>query len=242
MWRPCKLHNSLPFCFVCLLRTVCPSALPRTHANVGAKRRAKTRFVRWIRFVWNFGRRIRTPTFVRVYTYICAGRRSYWWQSAVYFCSCATHCGNCASKFRGDGNTLCKIPCHAVIENIGTHLRLLANIVVRGQEGGQKLLEMGLIRCHLILSGSNESKHGNSWKPRFSLQSSRNGGRLKRAERNNWLGCQGSQTSALHSWSVFVIAVNLGMVGLWWVLLLRGLSNFLLFNFLCNLVDTLESR
>jgi len=39
-----------------------------------------------------------------------------------------------------------------------------------------------------------------------------------------------------------VIAVNLGMVGLWWVLLLRGLFNFLLFNFLCNLVDTLESR
>jgi len=79
-----------------------------------------------------------------------------------------------------------------------TYLRLLAHIVVRGQQGHQELLELSLIRCHLVLLVQMNQNTRVAGTTIFTSVFTRR--RPPKKEQSNWLGCQRVPISRTSCW------------------------------------------
>jgi len=79
-----------------------------------------------------------------------------------------------------------------------TYLRLLAHIVVRGQQGHQELLELSLIRCHLVLLVQMNQNTRVAGTTIFTSVFTRR--RPPKKEQSNWLGCQRVPISRTARW------------------------------------------
>jgi len=197
VWRPCKLYNPPRFClFACFAPSAAPQALSLAHMRMSRQSGGR----KHVLCDDSESSEISAERFAGPYAreYLIDG-------SCPRSVLCAhirkLQIANCASKIRGDGSVFCAIPRPCPRPTAGrnvTYLRLLAHIVVRGQQGHQELLELSLIRCHLVLLVQMNQNTRVAGTTIFTSVFTRR--RPPKKEQSNWLGCQRVPISRTARW------------------------------------------